>query len=245
MARQSRTACAVLLCFVTAALLSACDDGKQATDLPLPINMPTSMAKATPIQKPTVIPIPEATATPTPEPTSTPPPTATPTQEPTPTPPPTATPTPEPTSTPLPTATPTQERTPTPPPTATTTHHASSDRYANTGAYPHASSDRYANTGAYPHAYPATPTPSPFLSVEWTSSLPATYPFQDIPHEFIISGDSICVSQTEKALNLLKREVPNHFGIANQYIGEIRCVESGSGMAAWSKPPVFLAGKKP
>ena len=124
MARQSRAACAVLLCFVTAALLSACDDGKQATDLPLPINMPTSMAKATPIQKPTVIPIPEPTATPTPEPTSTPPPTATPT--------------PEPTST--------------PPPTATPTRLHPHDRYANTGAYPHASSDRYANTGAYPHA---------------------------------------------------------------------------------------------
>ena len=229
MARQSRTACAVLLCFVTAALLSACDDRKQATDLPLPTNMPTSMAKATPIQKPTVIPIPEPTATSTPEPTSTPPPTptptleptstplptATPTPEPTPTPPPTATPTPEPTSTPLPTATPTPEPTPTPPPTAAPT----------------------------PEPTP-TPTPSPFLSVEWTSSLPPTYPFQDIPHEFIISGDSICVSQTEKALNLLKREVPNHFGIANQYIGEIRCVESGSGMAAWSKPPVFLAGEK-
>ncbi len=197
----SRTACAVLLCFVTAALLSACDDGRQATDLPLPTNMPTSMAKATPIQKPTVIPIPEPTVTPTLEPTSTPLPTATPTLEPTSTPPPTATPTPEPTPTPPPTATPTPEPTP-------------------------------------------TPTPSPFLSVEWTSSLPPTYPFQDIPHEFIISGDSICVSQTEKALNLLKREVPNHFGIANQYIGEIRCVESGSGMAAWSKPPVFLAGKK-
>ena len=155
-----------------ATLLSACDDGKQATDLPLPTNMPTSMAKATPIQKAPVIPIPEPTATPTPDPTSTP----------------------------LPTATPTPETTP-------------------------------------------TPTPYPFLSVEWISSLPPTYPFQDIPHEFIINGDSTCVSETEKALNLLKREVPNHYGIANQYIGEIRCVESGSGMAAWEEPPVFLVGE--
>ena len=162
MARQSRTACTVLLCFVTATLLSACDDGKQATDLPLPTNMPTS------------------------------------------TPPPTATPTPETTPTPLPTAAPTPETTPTPTP---------------------------------------YPTPSPFLSVEWISSLPPTYPFQDIPHEFVIDGDSTCVSETEKALNLLKREVPNHYGIANQYIGEIRCVESGSGMAAWEEPPVFLVGE--
>ena len=69
------------------------------------------------------------------------------------------------------------------------------------------------------------------------------YPFRDTLHQFHIKGDSICRSQTESALDLLKRKAPNHYRIANQYIGEIECVEDGSGMKAWSEPPTFLAGK--
>ena len=52
------------------------------------------------------------------------------------------------------------------------------------------------------------------------------------------------MSQTERALELLKQRVPSHYGIVNQYVGEIRCVESGSGMAAYWAIPTFLVGKE-
>ena len=243
MARPSRTVCNVLLCFVAVALLSACDEGKQATDLPVPTSMPTSVAKAAPVQEPTVNPGQEPTATPTPTPL----PTSTPTPEPTPTPLPTSTPTPEPTPTPLPTSTPTPEPTTPPLPTSTPTPEPTTPPLPTSTPTPEPTTPPLPTSTPTPEpTTPPTPvpTPSPFLSVEWISSLPPTYPFQDIPHEFSINGNPNCVSHTDKALNLLKLEVPYHYGIANQYIGEIRCVESGSGMSAWSKPPVFLAGEK-
>ncbi len=87
-----------------------------------------------------------------------------------------------------------------------------------------------------------SPTQSPYVSVVWISSYPPTYPFQDIPHDFAITGDSTCVSLTLKALYHLQSKIPNHYGVANQYIGEIRCVDAGSAMLVSSDPPVFLVG---
>lgn len=95
-----------------------------------------------------------------------------------------------------------------------------------------------------------TPTPDPFRawtpapSVVWVSSFPPTYPFRDIPREFTIIGDSACVSQTKEALNLLKRKIPNHYNIANQYVGIIRCVERGSAMFTHLDPPEYRVGRR-
>ena len=127
-----------LVCLVTAALLSACDDdpmpattaGLSNATTPPPTTtstpvLPTPEPTATPTSEPTATPTPEPTATPTPEPTATPTPepTATPTPEPTATPTPEATATPTPQSTATPAATPitTPTYTPTPRPTQTAT----------------------------------------------------------------------------------------------------------------------------
>ena len=87
-----------------------------------------------------------------------------------------------------------------------------------------------------------TATPSPFLTVAWTSSAPATYPFRDIEHHVVIDGDGACNTQSIQALDLLRSKAPTHYGVVNQYVGIIQCVESGSGMAADLDPPRYLAG---
>ena len=214
-----------VLC-VLMAVSTTCISNEAPSPPPTPVSSPTPAPTYTPapvptsISTPTSVPTPIPTPIPAPTPVPTPTPTPVPTPTPTPAPTPTPTPVPTPTPTPVPTPTPTPVPTPTPTPVPTPT----------------------------PTPVPTpTPTPvptSPLLSVAWISSLSPTYPFQDIPHELTINGDVICVSQTERALELLKQRVASHYGIVNQYVGEIRCVESGSGMAAYWAIPTFLVGKE-
>ena len=186
---------------------------------------PTFSPTATAIPTPRLTAVP--TDVPTPTPTSTPVPTATPTLLPTPEPTPTSTPvpTPMPTLLPTPEPTPTSTPVPTPMPTLLPTPEPTP------------------TSTPVPTPMP-TPTPSPFLTVQWISSLPPTYPFRDIDHQITIVGDSKCNQQTVNALDLLQRKAPTHYGVVMQYVGVIKCVEIQSGMAAYADPPRYSAGER-
>ncbi len=58
-----------------------------------------------------------------------------------------------------------------------------------------------------------------------------------------IQGDATCHQQTEAALNYLKNRAPDYFTMVEKYIGEVDCVEAGSGINAFEHPPRFLAGR--
>ena len=202
--------------------------------LPAPTPTPVPTATAVPVATPTPVPTATLIPTPVPVPTATPVPTPVPvptaTPVPTPTPEPTATPvptpTPEPTATPVPTPTPEPTATPVPTPTPEPT---------------------------------ATPVPTP------TPEPTPTYPFRadleqgiEIDHAVrcksgLPSADlcegrlseaaaAACVEQTEAALAFLRDEAADYYDYANQYIGKILCLESGSGMKMGWDPPTFKVG---
>ena len=211
-----------------------------ATATPAPTPAPVLTATAVPVATPTLVPTATPVATPTPVPTATAVPVATPTPVPTPTPAPTATPaptpTPEPTATPAPTPTPTPVPTATPAPTPT----------------------------PEPTATPA-PTPTPEPTATPVPIPTPTYPFRaDLEHGIEIDhavkcksglrtadlcegrlseAEAVaCVEQTESALAFLRDEAPDYYDYANQYIGKILCLESGSGMKMKWDPPTFKVG---
>lgn len=55
-------------------------------------------------------------------------------------------------------------------------------------------------------------------------------------------GDSVCVSKTTEALDLLRTKAPSHYLNVTQYIGIIECVVLGSGIFAYENPPRYAVG---
>ena len=53
----------------------------------------------------------------------------------------------------------------------------------------------------------------------------------------------LCFKQTTDALAFLKAHAPDYYDYANQYIGKILCLESGSGMKVNWDPPTFKVGR--
>lgn len=64
-----------------------------------------------------------------------------------------------------------------------------------------------------------------------------------ISEEIAIEGDASCNEQTNAALELLKTKAVEHYNVAIENVGKIKCVEQGSGMRAYDTPPTYLAGK--
>ena len=210
-----------------------------ASPSPVPLATSTPVPSPTlPSPAPTPTPVPTAAAvltpTPTPVPTATPAPTPTPTAVPTPTPEPTATPaptpTPEPTATPVPTPTPVPTATPTPTPTPEPT----------------------ATPAPTPtHTPLPEPTPTyPFradlehgIEIDHAVKCKSGLPSADLCEGRLSEAEAVaCVEQTESALAFLREEAPDYYDYANQYIGKILCLESGSGMKMGWDPPTFKVG---
>lgn len=59
----------------------------------------------------------------------------------------------------------------------------------------------------------------------------------------IVQGDSTCQNQTTASLKYLQNKAPSYYDMVEKYIGIITCVESGSGIDVFERPPRFRAGR--
>ncbi len=61
--------------------------------------------------------------------------------------------------------------------------------------------------------------------------------------DIVIRGDDICQNQTKEALQYIKKKAPKYYDVVEKYIGIISCVESGSGINVFERPPHFIVGR--
>lgn len=85
------------------------------------------------------------------------------------------------------------------------------------------------------------------LSIYYLAVTPGKYSLKNFVkkpgYKLSIKGDRDCIVNTNQALDLLKNKAKEYYDLVNKYIGVIDCKEQGSGMAAYEKPPRFIAGR--
>ena len=74
------------------------------------------------------------------------------------------------------------------------------------------------------------------------STTTAVLPKQPSSNKVELRGDKDCRTLTQTALDLLKSKAPIHYETVNEYVGSIDCVNEGSGVYSWEKPPRVIIG---
>lgn len=87
---------------------------------------------------------------------------------------------------------------------------------------------------------PAAPVATPEAATPKTTPKAPVQPVFTTP--ISIEGDDKCHSDTLAALSLLADKAPAHYATVTKYVGIIRCVTQGSGMAAYNDPPLYMVG---
>ena len=83
-----------------------------------------------------------------------------------------------------------------------------------------------------------TPTRTATATPTFTPSITRT-PENTFIERPAVWGDAECRKKSLEALVFLKNKAPKHFQVVEEYIGIVECVEKGSGIYVWEKPPRF------